>query len=364
MPLQPTGSCNTCPAAPAARTCISLPRPQDQLWLVSERSLGCADVAAQAANLKYWQYQPGRGWQPATSAAFFAGDDPAAITHIWIHGNQISHGDAFQAGWTAYSAIARQTTDDRPLRFVAWSWPSDKIDGGPLEDVRVKAARTGTSSLHLARFIDSISSDVQVTITAYSFGARIATGALHLMAGGPVNGRTLAMTTAASRPRMDVVLIAAALDNDWLLPGRCHGRALSMVQRMLLVTNSCDKVLQRYHWLYGRRSCAEALGYTGLAGAGQFGADRGKITQFDACCIAGSEHDWTHYWGSPAIVARMLPLIFQSLPPAASRSAAKPGRQPTAKQRSGDRRVRQAGRNTRAGSNFSPRMVSLCQPSH
>jgi hypothetical protein len=301
------------------------------VWLVSDRWLGCADVDARATNLKYWRYEQGRGWQQANAADFFATDDPGSVTHIWIHGNQIEHSRTFQVGWTAYSAIARQTTDPRPLRFVIWSWPSDQIDGGPLEDVRVKAARTGTSSLHLARFIDAIGGDVPVSISAYSFGARIATGALHLMAGGSINGRTLAMTTAATRPRMDVVLIAAALDNDWLLPGHCHGRALTMVNRMLLVINSCDRVLQRYHWLYGRRSCAEALGYTGLAGANQLGADRGKITQFDACCIAGSDHDWAHYWGSPTIVARILPLVFPSLAPseipapAASPSAAKAG---------------------------------------
>ena len=33
---------------------------------------------------------------------------------------------------------------------------------------------------------------------------------------------------------------------------------------MLLVHNSCDKVLRLYHLLYGRRSCVEALGHVGL----------------------------------------------------------------------------------------------------
>ncbi len=323
------GACQTCPTAAVAPVCVTLPRPQDQLWLVSDRSLGCTEVDQKASNLHYWHYEPGRGWQSAASAAFFAADDPAAITTIWIHGNQISHGDAFQVGWTAYSAIARKTTDERPLRFVIWSWPSERTDAGLFEDVRIKASRTGPSSLHLARFIDAMSSEVQVTIMAYSFGARIATGTLHLLGGGSVNGRTLTLPSAARRPQFDVVLIAAALDNDWLLPGHCHGRAMKMVRRMLLVTNGCDRVLERYHWLYGRRSCAEALGYTGLVGGGQLGADRAKITQFDACCYAGPEHDWSHYFASPSIVARIVPIVFHLLPPTG---------QPVAKQPAGDRR--------------------------
>ncbi len=268
------GAIGADPCAPAvvAAPCETLPRAQDQLWLVSDRSLGCADVDSRGTNLHYWRYEPGQGWQAAGSAAFFAADDPAMVTQLWIHGNRISHSYAFQVGWTAYSAIVRQTADPRPLRFVIWSWPSERIDGGPLEDVRVKADRAGPSALHLARFIDAFQGDVQVTITGYSFGARIATGALHVMNGGSLNGRRLAMQTASTRPRLDVALLAAALDSDWILPGHCHGQALGMVNRMLLVTNSCDQVLTRYHLLYGLRSCAEALGCTGLVGGNQLGA--------------------------------------------------------------------------------------------
>ena len=91
---------------------------------------------------------------------------------------------------------------------------------------------------------------------------------------------------------MDVVLIAAAADNDWLLPGHANGTGAKVVNRMLLVRNSCDKVLRFYRWLYGRRSCAEALGYAGMGGLGQLGADQGKIAQFDACCLVGPEHYW------------------------------------------------------------------------
>jgi hypothetical protein len=78
-----------------------------------------------------------------------------------------------------------------------------------------------------------------------------------------------------------------------------------MTERMLLVDNGCDRALERYHWLYGLRSCAEALGYTGVVGAGQLGAARSKIAQFDACCYVGPEHNWANYFAQPSVVARM-----------------------------------------------------------
>jgi hypothetical protein len=286
-----------------------LARPQDQLWLVSQRGLGCSPGGAAPTALHYWHYLPGVGWQAATSAEFYASDDPAMLTQIWIHGNQISHSRAFQVGWTVYTSLARRATSQQPLRFVIWSWPSDKV-GGPLEDVRVKAAYTLPAAFHLARFIDAIQKDVHVGLMAYSFGGRIALGALHLMGGGTINGQTIPLQTATTRPPMDVVLIAAAADNDWLLPGHARGKALKVVNRLLLVRNSCDKVLRFYRWLYGRRSCAVALGQSGMGGLGQLGAEQSKIAQFDACCLVGPEHYWAHYFASPAIVGRLLPYIF------------------------------------------------------
>ncbi len=138
-----------------------------------------------------------------------------------------------------------------------------------------------------------------------------------------------------------MVLIAAAVDNDWILPGHCHGRALSVVDRLLLVNNGCDRILARYHWLYGRRSCAEALGYTGLVGGGQLGAELSKITQFDACCNVGTDHDWALYFGSPAVVGRIVPLLFRtSAVPAQPIAPAQPttSAPPIARGQSGARR--------------------------
>ncbi|HTU25269.1 MAG TPA: hypothetical protein VMF30_07730 [Pirellulales bacterium] len=283
-----------------------LARPQDDLWLVSQRGLACTPGGADPSTLRYWHYIPGAGWQPATSDQFFASDDPGVLTQIWIHGNQIDHAGAFGVGWTVYSALARAATSEQPLRFVIWSWPSDKV-GGPLQDVREKAARTLPASFHLARFIDAINPGVHIGLTAYSFGARVAMGALHLLGGGRLNGQTIA---AHARPPIDVVLIAAATDSDWLLPGHARSQTLKVTGRILLVRNSCDKVLRFYRWLYGRRSCAEALGHAGMGGLNLLGADRGKIAQFDACCLVGSEHYWRNYFTSPTIVGRMLPYVF------------------------------------------------------
>ncbi len=79
---------------------------------------------------------------------------------------------------------------------------------------------------------------------------------------------------------------------------------------MLLVNNSCDQALRFYRFLYGRRSCVEALGYIGLGYANRLGTHGAKISQFDACCLVGPEHYWANYFASPTIVNRLEPYVF------------------------------------------------------
>jgi hypothetical protein len=113
---------------------------------------------------------------------------------------------------------------------------------------------------------------------------------------------------------MQVVLLAAALDNTWLMPGSYHGRAMSQVERLLLVNNSSDALLKRYHRLYGRRAPQEALGYTGLS---SWCVERGqwrKVSQVDACSLLGREHTFVNYLCAPGLMARMRGVLISSVP--------------------------------------------------
>ena len=113
------------------------------------------------------------------------------------------------------------------------------------------------------------------------------------------------------------MLISAAIDNDSLLPGRRLDHALSNVERLLVVTNSTDPVLRRYHWLYGLRSRAVALGYTGIAGGRGTGL-ASKIEQIDAASLVGPNHGFMYFFSAPQVVARIQPYALESTPLLAS----------------------------------------------
>ncbi|MFO0900927.1 MAG: hypothetical protein U0836_26155 [Pirellulales bacterium] len=292
------------PSLPAAEGC-GCGRTADQVWLLSTRRLGCGAEETLPQGLGVFRYEDCR-WRVATFEEFLGSGAAPMATHVWVHGNQISAEDACKGGLQVYRALAACAPEETPLRFVIWSWPSQK-QHGPLRDVKAKADRSDLDALFFGWFLGQLEPDGPVTLAGYSFGARIITGGLHLAGGGELAGRVLEPPPDA-RAAFRVALLAAAVDNDWLLPGRRHGQALSQIEQILLLNNSCDRVLKRYHWL--EHDGDRALGYTGLAGAGLLGDERWKVRQMNVCSIVGKQHDWTNYFDAPSVAARIRVLTF------------------------------------------------------
>lgn len=292
--------------------CCAGLRPNDQVWLVSHRGLGCR-VEQQVTKLKYWRLDADRHWVRSSLAELQDAEQPDQLTTIFAHGNRIASCQAFTKGWRVYRKLVR-CAGERPVRFVIWSWPSGQVCG-PVKDARIKAGRTNPSAYYLAWLVDQLDPDEPVSLWGHSFGARVVTGALHLLGGGRLAGRQLTTRTHPTRQPIHAVLIAAALDSHWLAAGRAHGRAMSQTDRILLVNNSCDAVLKRYHWVYHRRSCRTALGYTGLPRYGMTSESLNAIEQIDACCQVGREHALLGYLCAACLWTPMRDvLLFESEP--------------------------------------------------
>ena len=141
-----------------------------------------------------------------------------------------------------------------------------------------------------------------LNLIGYSFGARAVTGSLQLLSGGCVAGRQLPADTAKNPTTtvggpIRVMLVAGAMDCDWLLPGHCEGAALALIDRLFVAQNACDPVLRFYSRLYGRGG-PEALGFVGLCGA----TSNAKIEAADVSGSVGRSHHWDHYEVAPEFV--------------------------------------------------------------
>jgi hypothetical protein len=91
------------------------------------------------------------------------------------------------------------------------------------------------------------------------------------------------------------VLLAAAMDNDGFLPGRCMQMAPSQLDRLLVTCNHCDPAMKWYPLLYKvtlrPRTGRQSLGYTGLAGMRCLPELSGRVEHRDMSCVVGREHD-------------------------------------------------------------------------
>lgn len=277
---------------PAA--CVTLPRPQDQVWLLSSHAAGCDPL-----RLDFRQFVGGR-WAPSDRQTFLAVDGPVVNTAIYIHGYRTSIAEASKTGWHLYSDLL-QTSGPEPLRLVIYSWPSEPNSGRPIVDARAKAAHTDIEGHRLAFLISEMPPQTPVSLIGHSFGARVVTSALHLLGGGQICARSLGATFKPQHRPLRAVLLAAALDNDWLLPGRPYGRAVSQVDQMLIFYNPRGRVLTWYPLL--SRGGPEALGATGLVGASRWGAEAGKIRQVNASGFVGPSHAVHQYLQSYPVIA-------------------------------------------------------------
>ncbi len=214
-------------------------------------------------------------------------------TVVYVHGNRIAPGKDRYRGMMVYRSLVAQGRPSQPIRFIIWSWPATTILG-PIKDMRLKAARTCPVGWQLAWFLDQLPEETPVSLIGYSYGARVASGALHVLGGGRLNGLQLTERLHPQRPPIRVAMIAAAFDADWMLPGRYHGRAISQVEKLVLVTNHRDPMMRLFHFSVDRRKI-HALGKEGGPHTQSLGKAARRIKPVDVTHEVGRSHKLVDY---------------------------------------------------------------------
>jgi hypothetical protein len=283
-------------------------RLQDEIFVVNVRgACGSCDpeILRQTIDVQAYAVHDEVGhrrWMPTDLESFLA-SDPSIPTIIFVHGNQITTGDAMREGVTVYRRLIKYGCESSKIRFVVFSWPSAKVRG-LLNDVRVKAARTGPAGCQLAWLLHQMPPETPISLIGFSFGARIITGGLHILAGGTLGG-SLALHEVSHQDRqpMNVVLIAAAIHAHWLGEGQCHGLAMTQVDQMLLLNNCQDRAMVYYHWLTPGRGGPQALGLRGPTRlSSEYAA---KIRKRDMSGIVGPQHDLMQYLCAPGPLSQV-----------------------------------------------------------
>lgn len=285
------------------------PRDGDRVFLISTRPVGCSTSPARLASGVYAAERVGASWQKTDATALLQSIDPSTPTVVYVHGNKISAADARQRGISVYRRLVRCATDERPVQFLIFSWSSDKVPG-LLRDYREKAARTRPVAAQLAWAIDLMPAEAPVGLLGYSYGARVASGASHLLAGGSLPR----LNRGVGKPRpMRAVYLAAAMDACWIAPGRRHGLAMTRLDSLLLTANPRDPAM-RLFGVVDRKSDPQALGKAGPRCLDAATASRVRTTNVSGS--VGRSHDLYRYLASPGLMrSAWRRLAFADAPP-------------------------------------------------
>jgi hypothetical protein len=274
---------------------------RQEVWLINTcRVGGVCCPAIDCSAIDYWRLDGECRWTSADLPTLLAGDDPGMPTTVFIHGMWEDPQQAISMAWQLYQQL-KCDAGERSFRLLIWAWPADRQLRRIRADSQLHACRSDTESLLLAQYLDRTKPTVPLNLVGYSFGARVVGGALELLAGGQIAGCCLPQRSTAPRVPVRAMLVGAAMDWDWLLPGHRNGLALSLVERMLVTVNRADPVLKRYPKLYHRRG-PQSLGSVGPACPCCLGAEQAKLQLVNVRCSVRHRHDWDHYVGCSGIL--------------------------------------------------------------
>ncbi len=299
------------PCDHASETC--LPRPQDQMWLISTRHLGCPGNEWETPNFGVWRYDWNVGWQQTNIDGFFAAQNPQTRVFIHLHGARVDWAEANLRGFLTHQRITCGAPQDEAMTFVTWSWPASKA-GRPIRDLRDMAVRSDIDGYYLAWVMSRLDPNTRTDLLGFSFGARSITGALHMLSGGSLVGCTLPTELNPKRRPPTAVLWTPGMHDYWLEPGQHHGRAIESFDRMLIVHNSCDRALQHYNWVT-RSGRPMGMGYLGLNNRYALGEAAERIEEWDGCRYLGSEHSFYSHLDSETVMRKTRAYIYPASTP-------------------------------------------------
>lgn len=268
-----------CAGAPITLTPEHFERP----LCVFVRSLQCPQSAgSNAPNCNFRFDYPGSDgrFHPISGDSLFRLLPPDVPVLILVHGSFVDFEEEPELLKT-FEWI-RAGEPDKPLLVLCYRWPSTagwKVILGSVAVCEL-AQRAEFNGFYLAQLINRVPAENPVRLMGHSHGCRMICSALHLLSGGEVDRMRLRPNEWSNRG-MRAIFFSAAMDHDWLNPGRCYGLAMNRLGWLLNQTHCLDWALLTYPFRYPGSS--RALGQTGFTRKDLrlLGPQAAKIQQFN-----------------------------------------------------------------------------------
>jgi hypothetical protein len=298
------GPCALAQSASSASLC------REELWIASSwrcRQAGCHECPS--GDLDFFYRAPCAQPIAVNREAFYASLIPGAPVCVVAHGS-FAKWDGIYNDCAPVARWLRSAAPNRPLNLIFFSWPSDgPITLQPNLDIGILGMRATYNCVYLGDLVARIPPGHPITIIGHSHGARIAAAALHLLGGGDVNGTRLTYLPPSDQ-RIRAILVAAAIDHQWLDPGERYSMALCRSECIVNLRSDRDWVLAFYP--LRRPFSHRALGDKGLNDTDRMrlGPLGGRFLDIDVTGSVGSGHEWDHYYRRPELATTIAPYVF------------------------------------------------------
>ncbi|RMG41660.1 MAG: hypothetical protein D6725_01070 [Planctomycetota bacterium] len=284
-------------------------RPSRSFWIVATD--GCPQKAglhrvAPCCRFLWWHFDESGRCHPADAAHFgeiVPDDRPVCFV---VHGSfvtmdQLVQDAVFATRWLRCGSGGTST------ELVFFHWPSagvtTLIPGRPLTaiapaiDVVELGKRADRNGAYLRQLLVGSARGRHVGLIGHSYGCRVIAAALQGLsrcACGPG-----AVCDGPSRVR--VVFAAAAVEHDWLNPGKRFGGALDCVDGVVNLRNRHDPILKLFPLRYPFAS--RALGVSGFTARDRRvnGVRSARMLELDVSHLIGARHAWWSYYTQPGI---------------------------------------------------------------
>ena len=251
------------------------------------------------------RYEKGSGYRPSDYSEMLSRLEPGVPVCIMAHGSFVDTLSASRESCYTYHWI-RSAAGGQRMQMIYFHWPSYRAISPLIQlDTNQLGRQAARNGFYLADLIAALPPECPVAILGHSHGSRVASSALHLMAGGIVQGYRHRSAGTNRRP-IRTVFLAGAIDHHWLNPGERYDRALYSTQGILNLKNRLDPVLAVYPLrlpLLVRRPIGN-LGMTNWDRR-RIGPQSQKVINLEVGDIIGYSHLWPFYFNSQRIALTM-----------------------------------------------------------
>jgi hypothetical protein len=220
--------------------------------------------------------------------------------------------------WT-HSWLGRNRALPSDAVMVAFDWPSERVFRVDIRDVNEKGRRSYVAGYHLALFLQAFPPESRICLLGQSYGGRIVTTALHLLAGGAINSQDhdppVALPSCRTDLKIRAVLLGAAMDHDWFRPGKRLDRALYGCEMLINLYNRRDEALLLYP-LLSQSGHKGAMGRRGLTSQDleKLGPLAARYFEQDVHDILRLEHSLLDAVANPEIAQAIAPFVWATDP--------------------------------------------------